>query len=110
MAYDDDTASPTKTGAESYAAIITSHKPNPRGPGYLKLYAMSSLCFLCSTMSGFDSACMGSINALPNYTSYFGLPREGNASTGIIFSIFPVRRSQLFLDTCGARETGLTDP
>jgi hypothetical protein len=34
---------------------------------------------------------MGSINALPNYTEYFDLPRGGNASTGIIFSIFQVR-------------------
>lgn len=33
---------------------------------------------------------MASINALPSYTSYFNLPREGNASTGIIFSIFQV--------------------
>jgi hypothetical protein len=31
---------------------------------------------------------MGSINALPSYTSYFELPEEGNASTGIVFSIF----------------------
>lgn len=33
---------------------------------------------------------MGSINALPNYTSYFGLPETGNASTGLVFSIFQV--------------------
>lgn len=39
---------------------------------------------------GFDSALMGSINALPNYTSYFGLPETGNASTGLVFSIFQV--------------------
>lgn len=33
---------------------------------------------------------MGSINALPNYTSYFNLPENGNASTGIVFAIFQV--------------------
>lgn len=90
MARGGDTAAPSKPGAETYAAIMTSHKPDPRGRGYLKLYAIAGLCFLCSTMSGFDSACMGSINALPNFTSYFGLPQKGNASTGIIFSIFQV--------------------
>lgn len=33
---------------------------------------------------------MGSINALPNYISYFNLPENGNASTGIVFAIFQV--------------------
>lgn len=39
---------------------------------------------------GFDSSLMGSINALPNYAEYFGLPEHGNASTGIVFAIFQV--------------------
>ncbi|CAH0028233.1 unnamed protein product [Clonostachys rhizophaga] len=69
---------------EIYARIMAEHKPNPRGPGYIKLYAVSGLIFLCSTMNGFDSSLMGSINALPNYTSYFNLPENGNASTGIV--------------------------
>lgn len=34
---------------------------------------------------------MGSINALPNYIRYFGLPENGNASTGIVFAIFQVK-------------------
>ncbi|KAK5632488.1 hypothetical protein RRF57_008202 [Xylaria bambusicola] len=29
-------------------------------------------------------------NALPNYTEHFGLPANGNASTGIVFAIFQV--------------------
>lgn len=33
---------------------------------------------------------MGSINALPNYIEFFGLPEDGNASTGIVFAIFQV--------------------
>lgn len=40
---------------------------------------------------------MGSINALPNYTSYFNLPENGNASTGIVFAIFQVRANIIFL-------------
>jgi len=39
---------------------------------------------------GFDASLMASVNALPNYTRYFGLPAKGNASTGITFAIFQV--------------------
>jgi hypothetical protein len=41
---------------------------------------------------------MGSINALPNYTSYFGLPENGNASTGIVFAIFQARINTELMD------------
>lgn len=33
---------------------------------------------------------MSSINALPNYTSYYDLPSKGAASTGIVFAIWQV--------------------
>ena len=37
------------------AAIMNSeHKPNPFGPGYLKLYALVALLFMNSTMNGFE--------------------------------------------------------
>ncbi|KAI0970749.1 lactose permease [Xylaria arbuscula] len=81
-----DDADPTL----NYAAIMATNKPNPRGPGYIRLYLLSATIFLCSTMSGFDSSLMGSINALPNYIEYFGLPPAGNTSTGIVFAIFQV--------------------
>jgi hypothetical protein len=50
MATDDGTFS--KPGAEAFAAIMTSQRPNPYGPGYLKLYSIAGTVFLCSTMSG----------------------------------------------------------
>jgi hypothetical protein len=34
---------------------------------------------------------MGSINAVPNYIKYYGLPDKGTASTGIVFAIFQVK-------------------
>jgi hypothetical protein len=37
---------------ETYATIMATHKPNPRGPGYIKLYILSAVVFLCSTMNG----------------------------------------------------------
>lgn len=75
---------------ELYATIMATRKPNPRGPGYIRLYALVAVVLLCSTMNGFDSSLMGSINTLPNYIDYFGLPASGNASTGIVFAIFQV--------------------
>lgn len=39
---------------------------------------------------GYDTSLMGSINALPNYTGYYNLPKEGSVDTGIVFSIFQV--------------------
>ena len=42
--------------------------------------------------SGYDTSLMGSINALPNYIEYYNLPNKGSVSTGIVFSIFQVRR------------------
>ncbi|KAI1815684.1 general substrate transporter [Poronia punctata] len=80
----------TEPDPETYAVIMATNKPDPLGPGYLKLYLLAGVIFLCSTMSGFDSSLMGSINALPNYTEYFGLPATGDASTGIVFAIFQV--------------------
>jgi len=38
--------------AETYAAIMAKHKPDVRGPGYIKLYLLSAAVFLCSTMNG----------------------------------------------------------
>ncbi|KAI7215970.1 general substrate transporter [Hortaea werneckii] len=39
-------------------------------------------------MNGYDGSLMGSINAVPSYTAYYGLPPEGNSSTGIVFAIY----------------------
>ncbi|CAI6332058.1 unnamed protein product [Periconia digitata] len=74
----------------AFAAMIAKHKPNPWGKGHLQLYALAAVCFLNSTMSGFDSSLMGSINALPNFTDYYGLPHSGTLSTGIVFAIFQI--------------------
>jgi hypothetical protein len=37
---------------ETYARIMATQKPNPMGPGYIKLYLLSAVVFLCSTMNG----------------------------------------------------------
>lgn len=87
----DEHARSMNDDGELYATIMATRKPDPRGPGYVKLYGLVGVVLLCSTMNGFDSSLMGSINTLPNYTEYFDLPASGNASTGIVFAIFQVR-------------------
>jgi MFS family permease len=68
-------------------------------------------------MNGYDGSLMGSINSVPEYLQYFGLPQNGAASTGIIFSIFQIgqmvgalfiwladwrgRRLSIFIGCCG---------
>ncbi|MCJ1258557.1 hypothetical protein MMC24_006390 [Lignoscripta atroalba] len=73
-----------------FAAAIGENRPNPWGPGYLKMYLFSALIFLTATMNGYDGSLMGSINTLPNYISYYNLPETGNTGTGIVFAIFQI--------------------
>ncbi|CAL5867486.1 uncharacterized protein PFLUO_LOCUS1705 [Penicillium psychrofluorescens] len=75
----------------TFQAALEISKPNPWAKGYLHMYTVCALIFLCSTMNGYDGSLMGSINATPNYTQYYNLPAKGNAGTGIVFSIFNVR-------------------
>ncbi|KAJ5625739.1 hypothetical protein N7510_002048 [Penicillium lagena] len=74
----------------TFQAALEISKPNPWAKGYLHMYSVCALIFLCSTMNGYDGSLMGSINATPNYTRYYNLPAKGNAGTGIVFSIFNV--------------------
>lgn len=38
--------------AQNFAAIMATNKPNPWGQGYIRLYLLSAIIFLCSTMNG----------------------------------------------------------
>ncbi|PGH00994.1 hypothetical protein AJ79_08058 [Helicocarpus griseus UAMH5409] len=78
------------TGNEKLAEILVHSKPSWLGSGYLRMYLFCALIFLTSTMNGLDGSLMGTINTLPNYVKYYGLPPTGNAGTGIVFAIFNV--------------------
>jgi len=81
----------SKGGLDAHLAHALIHdRPNAFGKGYLQLYFYCIFIFLCSTMNGYDGSLMGSINALSNYTNYYGLPSQGSAGTGIVFAIFNV--------------------
>ncbi|KAI6812810.1 general substrate transporter [Hortaea werneckii] len=73
---------------ESLTEILRRRPIKLWGRGSLHLYAICLLVYLCSTMNGYDGSLMGSINAVPSYTAYYGLPPEGNSSTGIVFAIY----------------------
>ncbi|EME78125.1 uncharacterized protein MYCFIDRAFT_63887 [Pseudocercospora fijiensis CIRAD86] len=73
---------------DTFATVIQHSKPNPWSRGYLRLYFMCLLVYLCATMAGFDGQLMGSINAMKSYTEHYGLPAEGSSGTGLVFSIF----------------------
>ncbi|GAB1728358.1 hypothetical protein NU195Hw_g1663t1 [Hortaea werneckii] len=73
---------------DSLTKILRRRPIRPWGRGSLRLYAICLLVYLCSTMNGYDGSLMGSINAVPSYTAYYGLPPEGNSSTGIVFAIY----------------------
>ncbi len=51
---------------ETYTTIMATNKPNPRGPGYIKLYLLAGMIFLCSTMNGQYIQS----NQLQGFTSY----------------------------------------
>ncbi len=49
---DPDTLDNVEPTLENYAAIMATNRPNPRGPGYIRLYLLAATIFLCATMSG----------------------------------------------------------
>ena len=53
---------------------------------------------------------MGSINALPEYTEYYGLGKEGSSTTGLVFSIYQVGQmvGALFVWICDWRGRKIT--
>ncbi|KAJ9611120.1 hypothetical protein H2200_004303 [Cladophialophora chaetospira] len=71
-------------------AAALEDRPSPWSKGYLRLYAICLLIYLCSTMTGYDGSLMGSINAMQAYIDYYHLPPKGNSGTGIVFAIFQV--------------------
>jgi hypothetical protein len=68
------------------AAALEAQKPNLLLKSMIQLYGIMAVGYLVSTMNGFHSSLMGSINAVKSYQTTFGLTGEGS-STCIIFII-----------------------
>ncbi|KAK7744379.1 hypothetical protein SLS62_010167 [Diatrype stigma] len=75
------------TASVALAAAVAEQKPRLLSPNMIKLYAIMGIGYLVSTLNGFDSSLMGSINAMKPYQETFGLNGAGS-TTGIIFIIY----------------------
>lgn len=77
----------TAVASVALTAAVNAQKPSLLSPNMLRLYLIMGIGYLVSTMNGFDSSLMGSINAMKPYQHTFGLTGAGS-STGIIFIIY----------------------
>ncbi|KAH6967744.1 lactose permease [Ilyonectria sp. MPI-CAGE-AT-0026] len=86
------------------AAALAEQKPNPWSRNMMKLYVIMGLGYLISTMNGYDSSLMGSINAMIPYQETFGLDGAGS-STGMVFIIYNLGQIAAF-PFCGLLADG----
>ncbi|KAH7006989.1 lactose permease [Ilyonectria destructans] len=85
-------------------AALAEQKPNPWSRNMIKLYVIMGLGYLISTMNGYDSSLMGSINAMTPYQETFGLDGAGS-STGMVFIIYNLGQIAAF-PVCGLLADG----
>ncbi|KAF7553352.1 hypothetical protein G7Z17_g3705 [Cylindrodendrum hubeiense] len=88
----------------AFAAALAEQKPNPWSRNMIKLYIIMGLGYLISTMNGYDSSLMGSINAMLPYQETFGLDGAGS-STGMVFIIYNLGQIAAF-PFCGLLADG----
>lgn len=75
------------TPSLALAAAMAAQKPSLWSRNMLQLYAIMSIGYLVSTMNGFDSSLMGSINAMAPYQRDMSLSGAGS-TTGIVFIVY----------------------
>lgn len=90
--------------AAALAAATEANKPSLVSPGMLKLWFIIGIGYLISTLNGFDSSLMGSVNAMKQYQKTFGLSGAGS-STGVIFIIYNLGQIAAF-PFCGLLADG----
>ncbi|USP75330.1 hypothetical protein yc1106_02604 [Curvularia clavata] len=107
-AVDDDvkhkTVKETNVASVALAAAIEAEKPKLWSRGMIQLYMIMGVGYLVSTLNGFDSSLMGSINAMEGYQKTFGLTGAGSG-TGIIFIIYNLGQIAAF-PFCGLLADG----
>ncbi|KAI2483007.1 Lactose permease [Pyrenophora tritici-repentis] len=89
----------TNVASVALAAAMEAEKPKLLSKGMIQLYMIMGIGYLVSTLNGFDSSLMGSINAMKGYQNTFGLTGAGS-STGIIFIIYNLGQIAAF-PVCG---------
>ncbi|KAK6603402.1 hypothetical protein H4I96_06170 [Botrytis cinerea] len=93
-----------QTASVALAAAVAAQKPRLLSRNMIQLYAIMGVGYLVSTMNGFDSSLMGSINAMIPYQESFGLSGAGS-STGVIFIIYNMGQIAAF-PFCGLLADG----
>lgn len=83
----DGEVSQVEAASVALAAAVREQKTDLWSPSMRKLYAIMAVGYLVSTMNGFDSSLMSSINAMSPYQHTFGLTGAGS-ETGIVFIIY----------------------
>lgn len=72
-----------------YREVLKEHGVNYWGKGYIMLYLCCFLIYFNSTMKGYDSNMMATINVLPAYLEHFNLSGEASG-TSLVFAIFQI--------------------
>lgn len=74
---------------EEVQYAIAQHQSylDPTSKQSFLLYLILLVAFLNATSSGFDGSLMGSINAEPQYKTFFNL-KETGSSTGLVFILY----------------------
>ncbi|KAG4033090.1 hypothetical protein MFRU_005g01070 [Monilinia fructicola] len=93
-----------QAASTTLAAAVAAQKPRLWSKNMIKLYSIMAVGYLVSTMNGFDSSLMGSINAMIPYQKSFGLSGAGS-STGVIFIIYNMGQIAAF-PFCGLLADG----
>lgn len=83
---------------------MEAQKPQLFSRSMVQLYGIMGIGYLISTLNGFDSSLMGSINAMKAYQNSFGLTGEGS-SAGIVFIIYSIGQIAAF-PFCGMFSPG----
>ncbi|CEJ60474.1 Putative MFS general substrate transporter [Penicillium brasilianum] len=92
------------TASVALSAAVAAQPPKLMSKNMIKLYMIMGIGYLISTMNGFDSSLMGSINAMKPYQESFGLTGAGS-STGVIFIIYNLGQIAAF-PFCGLLADG----
>ena len=63
----------------------------------VKFTLMVLVVCMCSGDSGFDGTVMSSVNSMPLYLRFFGLPAGGTEKTGVVFGAYTIGQVLAFL-------------
>ncbi|KAJ5153550.1 Lactose permease [Penicillium canariense] len=97
-------ATEINTASVALYAATSAQPPRLLSRNMIKLYIIMAVGYLISTMNGFDSSLMSSINAMKPYQETFGLDGAGS-STGMVFIIYNLGQIAAF-PFCGLLADG----